>query len=54
MTYYFLFHRESPLASCEEFIALVSWEAAGSNLPGKLRKELHRIFAIAATYAEGQ
>ncbi|XP_034829098.1 exportin-4-like isoform X1 [Maniola hyperantus] len=46
-------HKESPLASCEEFLALVAWEAAGSNLPGELRKELHRAFAIAATFAEG-
>ncbi|XP_052740904.1 exportin-4 [Bicyclus anynana] len=46
-------HKESPLASCEEFLALVAWEAAGSNLPGELRRELHRAFAIAATFAEG-
>ncbi|XP_041979831.1 exportin-4-like [Aricia agestis] len=47
-------HRESPLASSEEFLALVAWEAAGSNLSGEIRKELHRTFAIAATYAEGE
>ncbi|XP_072932819.1 exportin-4-like [Epargyreus clarus] len=47
-------HKQSPLATCEEFLALVAWEAAGSNLPGELRKELHRAFAIAATYAEGE
>ncbi|XP_063622349.1 exportin-4-like [Cydia splendana] len=47
-------HKQNPLASCEEFLALVAWEAAGSNLPGELRKELHRAFAIAATYAEGE
>ncbi|XP_032516435.2 exportin-4-like [Danaus plexippus] len=47
-------HKESPLASCEEFLSLVAWEAAGSNLPGELRRELHRAFAIAATYAEGE
>ncbi|CAH2244140.1 jg23447 [Pararge aegeria aegeria] len=46
-------HKESPLASCEEFLALVAWEASGSNLPGELRRELHRAFAIAATFAEG-
>ncbi|XP_063362654.1 exportin-4-like [Cydia amplana] len=47
-------HKQNPLASCEEFLALVAWEATGSNLPGELRKELHRAFAIAATYAEGE
>ncbi|XP_049872405.1 exportin-4-like isoform X2 [Pectinophora gossypiella] len=47
-------HKENPLATCEEFLALVAWEATGSNLPGELRKELHRAFAIAATYAEGE
>ncbi|PZC84075.1 hypothetical protein B5X24_HaOG205797 [Helicoverpa armigera] len=46
-------HKQNPLASCEEFLALLQWEAAGCNLPGELRKELHRAFAIAATYAEG-
>ncbi|KAJ8716736.1 hypothetical protein PYW07_003363 [Mythimna separata] len=46
-------HKQNPLASCEEFLALLQWEAAGCNLPGDLRKELHRAFAIAATYAEG-
>ncbi|XP_047530878.1 exportin-4-like [Vanessa atalanta] len=46
-------HRENPLASCSEFLALVVWEMHGSNLPGDLRRELHRVFAIAATYAEG-
>lgn len=46
-------HRQNPLAGCEEFLGLVAWEAAGSNLPGELRKELHRAFAVAATYAEG-
>ncbi|XP_048485635.1 exportin-4 [Plutella xylostella] len=45
--------KQNPIASCEEFLALVAWEAAGSNLPGEQRKELHRAFAIAATYAEG-
>ncbi|XP_022828362.1 exportin-4-like [Spodoptera litura] len=44
---------QNPLATCEEFLALLQWEAAGCNLPGELRKELHRAFAIAATYAEG-
>ncbi|CAH2084614.1 unnamed protein product [Euphydryas editha] len=47
-------HRENPLASCEEFLALIVWEANGSNLPGELRRELHRVFAIAATFAEGE
>uniref|UniRef100_A0A2H1V5R8 Exportin-4 n=1 Tax=Spodoptera frugiperda TaxID=7108 RepID=A0A2H1V5R8_SPOFR len=46
-------HKQNPLATCEEFLALLQWEAAGCNLPGELRKELHRAFAIAATYAEG-
>ncbi|XP_075975380.1 exportin-4-like [Anticarsia gemmatalis] len=46
-------HKQNPLASCEEFLALLRWEATGCNLPGELRKELHRAFAIAATYAEG-
>ncbi|KAJ0183373.1 hypothetical protein K1T71_001349 [Dendrolimus kikuchii] len=46
-------HKQNPLYSCEEFVALVAWEASGSNLPGALRKELHRAFAIATTYAEG-
>ncbi|XP_073955720.1 exportin-4-like [Choristoneura fumiferana] len=47
-------HKQNPLASCDEFLGLVAWEAAGSNLPGELRKELHRAFAVAATYAEGE
>ncbi|CAG4930561.1 unnamed protein product [Colias eurytheme] len=46
--------KESPLASCEEFLSLVAWEASGSNLPGDIRRELHRAFAIAATYSEGE
>ncbi|XP_026733701.1 exportin-4-like [Trichoplusia ni] len=46
-------HKQNPLASCEEFLALLQWEATGCNLPGDLRKELHRAFAITATYAEG-
>ncbi|XP_012543865.1 exportin-4 [Bombyx mori] len=46
-------HKQNPSESCEEFLALIAWEAAGSNLPGELRKELHRAFAIAATYAQG-
>ncbi|CAF4851263.1 unnamed protein product [Pieris macdunnoughi] len=46
--------KESPLASCEEFLSLVAWEAAGNNLPGHVRRELHRAFAIAATYSEGE
>ncbi|XP_028157129.1 exportin-4-like isoform X1 [Ostrinia furnacalis] len=46
-------HKQNPLASCEEFLNLVAWEASGNNLPGELRKELHRAFAICATYAEG-
>ncbi|CAH0399870.1 unnamed protein product [Chilo suppressalis] len=46
-------HKQNPLASCEEFLNLVAWEASGSNLPGEHRRELHRAFAIAATYAEG-
>ncbi|XP_060801422.1 exportin-4-like [Amyelois transitella] len=47
-------HKQNPQAACEEFLALVAWEAAGSNLPGELRRELHRAFAIAATYADGE
>ncbi|XP_052755265.1 exportin-4-like [Galleria mellonella] len=47
-------HKHNPLASCEEFLSLVAWEASGSNLSGELRKELHKSFAIAATYAEGE
>lgn len=46
--------KQNPLASCEEFLALLQWEASGCNLAGKFRKELHRAFAIAATYAEGE
>ncbi|VVC87758.1 unnamed protein product [Leptidea sinapis] len=38
---------ERPLPNCKEFLDLVAWEAAGNNLPGDLRKELHRAFAIA-------
>jgi hypothetical protein len=47
-------YRQNPLASCEEFLNLVAWEASGSNLPGEHRRELHRAFAITATYAEGK
>ncbi|CAB3226668.1 unnamed protein product [Arctia plantaginis] len=46
--------KQNPLATCEEFLALLQWEAAGCNLSGNLRKELHRAFAITATYAEGE
>ncbi|CAK1555188.1 unnamed protein product [Leptosia nina] len=46
--------KEGTLDIWEEFLSLVAWEAAGSKLPGSVRKELHRAFAIAATYAEGE
>ncbi|KAM3965077.1 exportin-4 [Aphomia sociella] len=46
--------KQNPITSCDEFFALVAWEASGSNLPGELRRELHKAFAIAATYAEGE
>ncbi|CAG9787686.1 unnamed protein product [Diatraea saccharalis] len=46
--------KQNPLASCEEFLNLLAWEASGSDLPGEHRKELHRAFAVAATYAEGE
>ncbi|XP_068617359.1 exportin-4-like [Battus philenor] len=45
---------KNQLASCEEFVALVAWEASGSNLPGNQRKELHKIFAHVASYTEGE
>ncbi|KAF9422621.1 hypothetical protein HW555_001825 [Spodoptera exigua] len=50
---YLMPQAQNPLATCEEFLALLQWEAGACNLPGELRKELHRAFAIAATYAEG-
>ncbi|XP_050674585.1 exportin-4-like [Leptidea sinapis] len=45
---------ERPLPNCKEFLDLVAWEAAGNNLPGDLRKELHRAFAIAVGYAKDE
>lgn len=47
-------HKQNPLATCEEFLALLQWETTGCNLPGEQRRELHRAFAITATYAEGE
>ncbi|CAK1585539.1 unnamed protein product [Parnassius mnemosyne] len=45
---------KNQLASCEEFMALVAWEASGSNLPGESRKELHRVFARVASFTDGE
>ncbi|XP_013138287.1 PREDICTED: exportin-4-like [Papilio polytes] len=49
----YAYPNRNQLANCEEFVALVAWEVSGNNLPGSLRKELHKVFARLASYTEG-
>ncbi|XP_014359373.2 exportin-4 [Papilio machaon] len=50
----YAYPNRNQLANCEEFVALVAWEVSGNNLPGDLRKELHKVFARLASYTEGE
>ncbi|CAH2047382.1 unnamed protein product, partial [Iphiclides podalirius] len=49
-----VYPNKNHLAGCQEFMDLITWEASGSNLPGELRRELHRVFARVVFLTDGE